>query len=109
MQRFKSSSIYKPSVDLSQIEHFRLKGGSLEASQNYGMPIRIFQTKGLQIVSMVARSLQSRMFPSLTYTTQIKKNHRVRPPQSAIAWPLGKRAYWRVVATNDLTGRAEIC
>lgn len=102
MQRFKSSSIYKPSVDLSQIEHFRLKGGSRGATQNYGKPVRIFQTKGLKIVSMVDRSLPSHRFPSLTYTTQIQKNHTVRPPQSAIAWPLGKRVYWRFNTARNL-------
>jgi len=102
MQRFKSSSIYKPSVVLSQIEHFRLKGGSREATQNYGKPVRIFQTKGLKIVSMVDRSLQSRMFPSLTHTTQIQKNHAIRLPPSAIAWPLAKRVYWRLNTVRNL-------
>lgn len=102
MQRFKSSSIYKPSVVLSQIEHFRLKGGSREATQNYGKPVRIFQTKGLKIVSMVDRSLQFRMFPSLTHTTQIQKNHAIRLPPSAIAWPLGKRVHWRLNTARNL-------
>jgi hypothetical protein len=52
MQKFKSFSFHNPSMDLSQIEDFRFKGGSREATPDYGKPVRIFQTQGLQIVGV---------------------------------------------------------
>jgi hypothetical protein len=102
MQKFKNFSFHNPSVDLSQIEDFRFKGGSREATPDYGKPVRIFQTQGLQIVSRLARSLRFRKFPPLAYTTPINKDHTVRLPQSAIAWPLGKRVYWRFNTARSL-------
>lgn len=102
MQKFKNFSFHNPSVDLSRIEDFRFKGGSREATQDYGKLVRIFQTQGLQIVSRLARSLRFRKFPPVAYTTQITKDHTVRLPQSAIAWPLGKRVYWRLNTARNL-------
>lgn len=102
MQKFRSFSFHNPSVDLSQIEDFRFKGGSREATPDYGKPVWIFQTQGLQIASRLARSLGFRRFSPLAYTTQITKDNTVRLPQSAIAWPLGRRVYWRLNTARNL-------
>lgn len=53
-------------------------------------------------VGGLTRSLRFRRNPSLTYTTQIGKDHTVRLPQSAIAWPLGQRVYWRLNTARNL-------
>jgi hypothetical protein len=58
--------------------------------------------QGRKRVGGLTRSLQSRKFPPLAYTTQITKDHTVRLPQSAIAWPLGKRVYWRFNTARNL-------
>lgn len=58
--------------------------------------------QGRSGVGGLTRSPRFRRIPSLTYTTQIGKDHTVRLPQSAIAWPLGQRVYWRVNATRNL-------
>jgi hypothetical protein len=58
--------------------------------------------QGRSGVGVLTRSLQSRKFPPLSYTTRINKDHTVRLPQSAIAWPLGKRVYWRLNTARNL-------
>lgn len=58
--------------------------------------------QGRSGVGGLNRSRQSRKFPSLSYTTQITKDHAVKLPPSAIAWPLGKRVYWRLNTARNL-------
>lgn len=58
--------------------------------------------RGRSGVGGLTRSLQSRKFPPLAYTTQINKDRTVRLPQSAVAWHLGKRVYWRFNAARNL-------
>jgi len=58
--------------------------------------------QGRKGVRGLTRSLQSRKLPPLAYITQIRKDHTVRLPQSAIAWPLGKRVYWRFNTARNL-------
>ncbi len=58
--------------------------------------------QGKSGVGGLTRSLRFRKLPPLSYTTQITKHHAVRLPSSAIAWPLGKRVYWRLNTDRNL-------
>ncbi|ARV19897.1 hypothetical protein AEP_02972 [Curvibacter sp. AEP1-3] len=53
-------------------------------------------------VGGLTRSLRFRMLQPLSYTTQITMHNAVKLPQSAIAWPLGKRVYWRLNTARNL-------
>jgi len=76
------------------------------------MPRIVFKVKRTEAIPRVrqgrsgvgglTRSLRFRKLLALSYTTQITKNHAVRLPPSAIAWPLGKRVYWRLNTAQNL-------
>ncbi len=58
--------------------------------------------QGRSGVGGLTRSLRFRKLLPLSYTTQITKHHAVKLPQSAVAWPLGKRVYWRLNTARSL-------
>jgi len=73
------------------------------------IPLKVKRTEaiprarqGRSGVGSLTRSLQSRKSPPLSYTTQITKHNAVKLPQGAVAWPLGKRVYWRLNTARNL-------
>jgi len=52
MQTFQSFAFHNSSVDLSRVPDIRFAGESQEATAEYGKPVRIFQTQGLQVIGL---------------------------------------------------------
>lgn len=58
--------------------------------------------EGRRGVGGLKRSRPSKTPSPLTFISQINKDYSVRLPQSAIAWPMGTRVYWRINTARNL-------
>lgn len=52
MEKFQGFQFHHASTELGQVEDIRFRGGSYDRTPEYGKPVQVFHTKGLQIIGV---------------------------------------------------------